>query len=368
MYQKYRNGEISAIQSFVLITNIIIGTGVLGIARSVAEISQQDAWISVLINGIFISCVVAIIVFTVSKFPRYNFLQYTSYLLSKPIGYLITLCYAIYAILVTVIVIRYLSEMIYTWLLPNTPIYFIILIIVITIVYMTKNGVTTLARFNEVISFLLIPFALLVFVALPEASFVNLKPIGGSGLISIFKGVIPSFFAFAGYEALLVYYTFISNKQAPIMRYSITSIIIVTLFYMAIVMSQIALYGSDEILHVLYPSINYLTAVEFPLIERTELFFTIFWIFTVLATIGIQYLVSAILLQSIFKTKKTNVFVYTLSPIIFLLPLYIKNTAVLVDYGKKIGNLNIFFGVLLPLILFIMYLSKGKDNKYEKSS
>ncbi|ABR46740.1 spore germination protein [Alkaliphilus metalliredigens QYMF] len=368
MYQKHKNGEITAIQSAIFLISIMIGTGILGLARSVAEVSNQDAWISVFINGLFISFVVMIIVYTVSKFPQHNFLQYNCYLLSKPLGYFVTLCYVIYAILVTAIITTFLTEMVYTWLLPNTPMTVIKLMIVITMVYMTRNGITTLARFTESIAFLLIPFAFLIFVGLPEASFINLRPIGGSGLSSIFKGTIPSFFAFAGYESLLVYYPYISNKQKPIMKYSISAIMIVTIFYTAVVMSQIALYGSDEIAVVLYPSINYLTAIDFPIIERTEIFFTIFWIFTVLATIGIQYLVAGILLQNIFQTKTTNIFVYALSPVIFLLSLYPKNTAVVVSLGEKIGQLNIFFGFLFPFLLLIMYLIKGKDNRHNKEN
>lgn len=52
MYRKYVNGEITAIQAYILIISIMIGTGILGLSRVVSEYAQQDAWISVLINGI----------------------------------------------------------------------------------------------------------------------------------------------------------------------------------------------------------------------------------------------------------------------------------------------------------------------------
>ncbi len=368
MYNKNSNGEISAMQSFSILINMIVGTGILGLSRSVAEISQQDAWLSVLINGIFITFIVVIIVYTISKFPKYNFLQYSCYLLSKPLGYIFVFCYAIYGIALTVTVISFLSEMISTWLLFNTPSYIIKLLIVLTVVYMTKNGLTILARFNECIIFLLIPLALLIFVGLPEASLVNLKPIGGSGLSNILKGALPSFYAFAGYETLLVYYPYISNKQKPIMKYSVIAIISVTLLYTAMVMTQIALYGPDEILTVLYPSINYLTSVTTPVFERTELFFTVFWIFTVIATSGIQYLSSAILFQNIFKTKKINFFVYAFAPIIYVLSLLPQNVAVVTDLGEKMGNANIVFGFLLPILLFIMLLIKRRNHNGEKNN
>lgn len=368
MYQKYKNGEISAIQSFIIILSVSIGAGILGLSRVVAEVAQQDAWISVLINGFFISCIMVMMVYTISKFPQYNFLQYTCYLLSTPLGYLVAISYSVYSTLVTAVVIRFLSEMVYTWLLPNTPLYIINFIIIATIVYMNKNGITALARFAETLAFLLIPFALLIFIGLPEASLINLRPIGGAGLRAIFKGILPSFFSFAGYEVLLIYYPYISDKQRPIMKYSVSALLMITVFYTAAVMSQIALYGPQEISQVLYPSINYLTAVDFPVIERTEIFFTIFWTFTVLVTIGIQYLAGCIVLQNIFSTRKTSFFVYLLSPVVYLLSLYPQNTAEVMEYGDKVGNLNIFFGLLLPLILLIMYLIKGRKDNYEENN
>ncbi|MFT9495370.1 GerAB/ArcD/ProY family transporter [Anaerosolibacter sp.] len=368
MYQKYKNGEISAIQSYIIIISIMIGSGILGLSRSVAEVSKQDGWISVFINGLFISAIMAAIIYTPSRFPKYNFLEYTRFLLGAPLSYIVSFGYAIYSLLVTATVIRYLSEMTRTWLLSNTPLYIINLLILLTTVYMIKNGLTTLARFNEVVAFMLIPFALLIFVGLPEASLTNLRPIGGTGIVTILRGIVPSFFSFAGYEVLLIIYPYISNKQEPIMKYSIISVIMVTLFYTATVASQIALYGPQELVHVLYPSINYLTAVDFPVIERMEIFFTIFWALTVLGTISIQYLAGSIVLQSIFSKKKTSFFTYTLFPIIYLITLYPRNTVEVIAFGEKAGSANIFFGFLLPIILFILYFIKGRGSSNEKNT
>ncbi|WP_026476264.1 GerAB/ArcD/ProY family transporter [Alkaliphilus transvaalensis] len=366
MYQKYTGGEISAIQAYIIIVSIMIGTGILNLARVVSEVSKQDAWISVLINGIFISLIIGLITYTVGRFPELNFLQYCSYLLSKPIGYLISFAYIIYSIAFTATIISFLTEMASTWLLPNTPIFIISFIIVITGVYMIQHGLTVLARYNEVIVFLLIPLALLIFVGMPEVRLINLRPVGATGITAILKGVVPSFYAFAGYEVIMIYYPYISNKSKHITKYSVLSILLVTIFYTATVISQIALYGHEEIQHVLYPSINYLRAVDFPFIERMELFFTIFWTLTVLGTVGLQYFATSIVLQSVFKNKTTRFFTYLLAPLVFGLSLYPQNTPQVADIGSIIGNLNFFFGILLPIILFIMCIIREGRRKNEQ--
>ncbi|SCX95856.1 GerAB/ArcD/ProY family transporter [Alkaliphilus peptidifermentans] len=363
MYQKNYNGEITSIQAYIMIISIMIGSGILGLAREVAEISQQDAWISVLVNGIFVSIIMSIIVFTIRNFPGHNFFQYTSILLSKPIAYIITVIYIIYIAIFSGISIRFLVEMISTWFLPKTPIFVVSLIIVITTVYMTMHGLTTLARFNEVIIIMLIPFTLLVLVGLPEMEFINLRPIGGSGIKSIMLGVPPTFYAFSGFESIQIYYPYISNKQKPFLKYSVLSIFLVTFIYTITVLSQIALFGVQGLERVLYPSINYLGAVDFPLIERMEIFFTIFWIFTVFSTIGLMYFSGCILLQNVFTTKNTRFFSFLLAPIVFFSSLYPKNTAQVVDIGDIDGKIVIFLGFALPILLFISFLIRKKVGK-----
>ena len=367
MYRKYVNGEITSLQSYIIIISIMIGTGILGLSRIVADVAQQDAWISVLLNGIFISIIMATMIYTVRKYPKDNFLQYNSYLLSKPIAYVVTIAYIIYAILATATIIRFLLEMVRTWLLETTPMAVLSFILVLTAVYMVKNGLTVVARFNEVLFFYLLIFVFLIAVALPEAQLINLRPVGGSGIRNIIKGTIPSFYAFGGYEVILVYYTYISDKHSKILKYSVISVLAVTIFYTLTVMSQIALFGPDELNRVLYPSMNYLRAVDFPVFERMELFFTVFWSFTVIGTMGLQLSCGCILSQIVFKTKKTATFAYIYAPIIFALSLYPQNTPHLVELSGYIGYMNIFFGLILPLLLFAMSIVRGGKKSHEKN-
>ncbi|ABR47096.1 spore germination protein [Alkaliphilus metalliredigens QYMF] len=366
MISKYRNGEISSGQSYIMIISMMVGTGILGLARSAAAISQQDAWISVLLNGLSIGFMVGLIIFVISKFPNCTFFQYTSFLLSKPIAYVIVCLYGFYAVLTTSVIIRLLCELIGTWFLPKTPLFVISFIIVLTLIYITKDGLTSVGRFNEIVVFSIIPFIFLMFPSLSQASLLNLRPVGGSGFTNIIKGVIPSFYAFAGYEVLLLIYPYISNKNKNNLKYSVVSIIFVTLLYTSMVASQIALFGYQEIADILYTFIHYLDVLDFPIIERIEIFFTFFWTFSVLGTLTIQYIAGCIAFQSILKVKKINTFVYFLAPIVFILSLLPQNSVKVVSISEIIGKANIGFGFVLPILLLLMYILKGKRVNHEK--
>ncbi|SCY97318.1 GerAB/ArcD/ProY family transporter [Alkaliphilus peptidifermentans] len=367
MISKFKDGEITSFQSYIMIISIMVGTGVLGLARSVAEIAKQDAWISVLVNGIGISIIIAFTIFVISKFPQLTFIQYMSLLLTKPLAYLVVFAYGIYAIFTTSLIIRFLCEMVGTWFLPRTPLTVISFIIVATLVYITKDGLTFVGRFNEIIVLAIIPFIFLIFPSLSEASLINLKPIGDSGIHSIIKGIPPSFYAFGGYEVILIIYPFISNKNKMNIRYSMLAILFVTVLYTSIVASQIALFGYQEITEILYSFINYLDVIDFPIIERIEIFFTFFWTFAVIGTLSIQFIAGCIAFQSVFKTKKTNTFVYLFTPIIYILSLLPENSVKVAEYSEIVGKANVCFGIFLPIILFIMYLIWGRKKAYDKT-
>ncbi|MCC5909396.1 MAG: endospore germination permease [Clostridiaceae bacterium] len=366
MIKKNQTDVISVGQIYIMIISMMVGTGVLNLSRTVAEVSKQDGWISVLLAGVLITTLMGIMIFVTSRFGENSFLQYTSYLLSKPVGYLVAFLYGIYATLLTSIVVRFLCELIITWFLPRTPIYVVSFIIVITIVNITKNGLTNVARFNEIMVFAILPLVFLIFLGIPETSILNLRPVGGVGFSKIAEGIVPSFYAFSGYEVVLILYPFIDNKNKSLLKGSMLSVFSVTILYTATVASQLALFGFQEINRMLYPSIHYLNIVETVLLERVEVLFSIFWLFSVIGTITIQYLAGCIVMQSIFHTKGIHLYTYILAPIIYILSIYPENSVKVVEYSDKIGKMNIFFGIVLPILLLLMYLMRGKRSNYEQ--
>ncbi len=367
MINRYRDGEITSGQLYIMIVSIMIGTGVLGLSRAIAEFAQQDAWISVIINGIIISLTTAMAIYVAQKHPEMNFIQYTAKLLSKPIAYLILFTYSVYAVLSTGLIIRFLSDMVGTWFLPRTPTIIVTFIIIASTVYIVKDGLTLVGRFNEIIVLSILSFIILIFPSLSKASVLNLMPVGGSGVVNILKGVLPSYYSFAGFEIVLLFYPLVSNKNPKILKYSVFSILFVTLFYTITVASQIALFGYIEIKDILYVSINYLDVLDTPVIERIEIFFAIFWTFSVFGTISIQYIAASIGLQSIFNTKKTSFFTYLFAPLIFIIALLPRNTVEVAAYSDILGKITIFFGIIIPVLLYIMYHLRGGKMKNEKA-
>ncbi|QNO15993.1 endospore germination permease [Alkalicella caledoniensis] len=366
MFNKYTKGQITAIQFYIVIISIMIGTGILNLATQVTKISMQDAWISVLIAGILVCIFTYLSIFIASHFDEMTFFQYFSYLLSKPVTYVISILYFIYSLVVTSAVLRSLADMISTWFLPRTPLWVIILIAILTAVNLTKDGITIVARFSQILFYTLFPMLPLILVSINKLSLLNVMPVGGTGFATIAEGALPSVFTYAGYEIVLFIYPLIANKNKNIVKTSVLCVFMVTLIYTLTVFTQIALFGYQELQTILYPTINYLDVVDFLIIERIEVFFSIFWIYTVIATIIIQFFVGTYVLQKTFSTSSNGIFVYIFSPVVFFLSLYPKNAMMLGSIKEYIGYANLFFGIALPLILLLMFLVRGRKVKIDE--
>lgn len=341
----------------------MIGTGILNLAREVSKVSMQDGWISVIIAGLIVTISTYIAIFVASQFRDSTSLQYFSYLLSKPVAYFVLLLYFIYSLAVSSAVLRSLADMIITWFLPRTPIWVIILLTLLTVVNLAKDGLPLIGRFSQILFYSIIPIAFLILVPLNQVSLLNVLPIGGSGVNKIAEGIQPSIFTYAGYEVVLFIFPFVANKNRNIAKFGALTVFLVAIVYTITVFAQIALLGHQELQTIIYPTINYLDVVDVPIIERIEIFFSIFWIFTVIATVIIQYYVGSLALQSIFNTKTNSFFIYLFSPLVLFLSLYPRNSVELGYYKEIIGYFNVFFGLVFPLILLIAFVLKGGNKK-----
>ncbi|PEN84862.1 hypothetical protein CN553_27400 [Bacillus cereus] len=89
--------RITTAQAFVIISNFILGSGILSLPRtSVEKVKTPDVWISVILSGIIAMFAGGIIVKLSQKFPKQTFYQYIQEIVGKWMGSIISLCLICY--------------------------------------------------------------------------------------------------------------------------------------------------------------------------------------------------------------------------------------------------------------------------------
>src|SRR5690625_5106021 len=84
---KYSDDKIGRLELTIALPSIIIGVDILSLPRDVAGATlYSDGWVSILIGGIIFTFIAILGVKLSTKFSNQSFLEYTSYLLTKPVA------------------------------------------------------------------------------------------------------------------------------------------------------------------------------------------------------------------------------------------------------------------------------------------
>lgn len=360
---------ITSGQLFAILSSAMIGTGILNISRTVAEVSRQDAWISTFLAGLAVTANTLIIYILASRFPSKTLAEYSQIIMGKWVGRLIVLIYIVYRIATAALVLRIMVELINTWFLPATPTRALIIPALLLLVYLARNGVSVQGRVNFFLFWLLLPLMLFTFPpVIQRPFFINLLPVGGTGFITIIKGMMPAIYSYLGFETLLMLFPYVQDKK-NILKASISAGLLTTVVYTMVVTVQVAIYSYERLAALLYPLMRYISFIQMPFMERVEIFFIFFWVFAIFQTSGIQFFVTTLETGILLKKKDTkNISIFLTIPL-YIIAMHPKNIGEIIELIGYIGYLGLVAALGLPVVLLVVAIIRGlKEEEYEKSS
>lgn len=170
-------GIISTNQFVWMLFNIITSFTALQIPGLLIFHAGRDAWLAVIIAW-FLDVLLAIVyAYMGIRFPGQNFVQYSMTILGKFFGSIIGISFPLFFLMVTAILMRSISILISTIILPSTPMVAIIFPGYALVAYAVKKGIEANARACEILGPLyLISFILLFILISPSFKLSRLKP------------------------------------------------------------------------------------------------------------------------------------------------------------------------------------------------
>ncbi|MFB7142583.1 GerAB/ArcD/ProY family transporter [Gottfriedia sp. NPDC056225] len=113
--------KISINQLICLVITTQIGAHVLSIPYTESRHSGHDAWMSVLIGGVFAQLVIVLIYQLGKRYPTLTSQQYVYQIVGRPIGVIVNLLFAIYCAESSIMVAISYSDILHRWVLYETP-------------------------------------------------------------------------------------------------------------------------------------------------------------------------------------------------------------------------------------------------------
>jgi spore germination protein (amino acid permease) len=360
--------KITTNQLVFYIIQAQIGVGILSLPHDVALVSKQDAWISTLMAGVLSQLIVFVFWGLSKRFPSLSLYQILPKLLGNFLGKFIIFSYALYFVVTGSLVLARYSDIIDKWILPRTPNWIPMVLILITCIYIVNAGFTSIARFYVLVSPIFVVLLILIAYTMKDANFLYIFPIGDNGIQTIFKGTKEAAFSMLGFEVFLFIHPYVrSSAKEKLIAISISNLF-VTVYYTFMVFASLVYFEtSADIALTPEPILYMIKAYSFQVLERTDLFFLSLWLIVVATSIANWLLLSTIGIANLMKKKNYT----SLLPFVAVAYLVL---AILPDQGRDFEHFNQFLGpshyifiVFIPVLLLVLALIFSKKEVVDKT-
>ncbi|MCM3626650.1 spore germination protein [Paenibacillus glycanilyticus] len=356
------NISITKNQLFFLIIKTQIGIGLLSLPSVIQHSAGGDAWISVLGSGLAIQLLILVYWHLCKRYPGMNLSEMTIVFFGSYIGRSVNAIYYCFFVIIAGYACTLYVRLIKVWLLPLTPGWVLLLLIIGVSIYLALEDLRVIARFYQLAAVL---FVLLFVISLATFSndihLSNILPVGQSDISQIISGSEKTFFAMLGFEVILYFSAQVKDTPSGILKTITMANWFVTLFYSYFVFICLIGFSQEALSKVKEPVLFLLRGLTFQLFDRLDLIFLTIWIIPMSATIVSYFCLAG---KSLATSKKGYQRLVWISGLLVLLVgsyLYKQENMESISQWIEYGYLLMIVAVpLLMWILSFLFRSRHK--------
>ncbi|MES9681351.1 endospore germination permease [Gottfriedia acidiceleris] len=359
-----KNEKMLSISQFTfVIIQAQIGVGLLSLPYVVHKHAGHDGWISTLLAGIGVFLLLLIMWLLGSRFPKDTIYEYSSKIVGKYIGMVISYLYILFFFMVSIYVVMLTISTLKKWILTFTPPYVLVIFIVGTGVYLAKENLKVIGRFFTFVCVLILFLIFFEFCSFNNVNYRYLFPVGQAGVKNIFLGAHDALISMMGFEFMLVLFPYVKGKPNKILKAGTISISFVTILYTFFLITSYMSFSKAEIEIVPEPILYLLKSLSYEVIERLDLVFLSIWVVPILTSLVTYLYLTSFGISKLLKFKnhsKTTIFTgLAIAIICTFLP---HSEEFIMKFGTILSFTSYFFIFFLPFILLIISLIRKKKE------
>lgn len=268
--------------------------------------------------------------------------------------------YQIYWLLLTAAFIAYMSYVLASWVLPQTPEWIVVVIIVVLSLYANLSRPETVINIGVMLIPIIFLFITFLMLAIPDLTWSNLFPIEWKHTKQIGAGLIHSIYAYFGIEMYLIYRPFLQKdlqvKGKPLLMYQL----VIFVFYFISVLFTQMFFSIEEINLIPEPIMYILKSQEVTFVKRLDIFFVYIWLSWSIVTVMIFGL-SFRMLHFVKKKQHPNSRIIVYHIFLAILPLFVIHFRSIELIKNSLHYVFIFFTFLLPIVIIGWNKWRGKS-------
>ncbi|MFD4703885.1 GerAB/ArcD/ProY family transporter [Gottfriedia sp. NPDC058432] len=359
--------KISINQLICLVITTQIGAHVLSIPYAESRHTGHDAWMSVLVGGVFSQVVIFVIYGLGKRYPTLTFQQYLYQIVGRPIGVILNFLFAFFCAQNCIIVVISYTDILHRWVLYETPWIVIVGFLFLMSAYTASSSLRSISTVSQSVLTLFVICAVIIIISgMGKGNWLHFLPIGTHGIGAVLKDSIPTFWAYTGFELLLYVFPFVQCKKKIEILFAMSIANgITTLFYVLVSVIVIYNFSESQLDTITEPMVFILRKFRWPVVQSLDIVFITTWISVITATVYMYLFLSARYVASIRKKEinRHSLLVWVIGVFGFVIACFCADRQRMFRYSDVHNVLSFIMIVVIPTFLLLGSILREKVAK-----
>ncbi|MCM2676276.1 GerAB/ArcD/ProY family transporter [Alkalicoccobacillus plakortidis] len=351
---------LSPFFSFFIIMSVQINVGILGFERIITKYSGHDAWISVVITGLFVHLFIWLTYQILNK-NQGDLVSIHIKTFGVFIGTIMNIYFLCYFFLLSYTVIRTYVEIIQVWMFPDVKAWVLSLLLVILSYSYVTRGLRVITGFAIVSLLITLPLLFANYFTFPHTHPSNLLPIATHSVTDLFKGVRAMTLNILGFCVLFMVYPFLKNAPTSQKWSHLAIVFNMSLYLFAIILTTVY-FSENQLEQTIWATITLWKVVDLSVVERFEYIGVSLWLFVVLPSFCLLLWAASRLTKRMLHWKQRTG-LRLISILLFFCSFFLlgrSGVESLNDFTSNVGFYTIYF--YIPFLFFSQKVSSRIQN------
>ncbi|ADO58993.1 GerAB/ArcD/ProY family transporter [Paenibacillus polymyxa] len=342
-----------------------VGITLIHAPAQAADHANQHAYWTCVIAAIVLCLPIWAMLRLKRRFPDQDLMQ--AMVSSHPVlGRLLLAIYLILFLIIFTRDLRIITDLVEVVLLPLTPIVVVSLIVLLTMVFMVKGGMSTLINMTEIF----VPLLIVTLLTMPlffggNMDFSMLRPY----LHPEVDGVIKGSWRMLGYMADIMIVPFVISGKSYNGRSAWFGHLLGTAILIMLVLLSELVIGVPILSRLFYPSYELVRQLQLTdFLDRFDLFVAALTVPTFLTKIGVDLYVTSLAVKRMFAHVWGSLMVWPVGLLGYVCSFMLfSNIVQIYDFSREWTAVMVIFFVFMPFLLWMLLRPKfkgsGNDDK-----
>ncbi|WP_058830264.1 GerAB/ArcD/ProY family transporter [Paenibacillus polymyxa] len=345
-----------------------VGITLIHAPAQAADHANQHAYWTCVIAAIVLCLPIWAMLRLKRRFPDQDLMQ--AMVSSHPVlGRVLLAIYLILFLIIFARDLRIITDLVEVVLLPLTPIVVVSLIVLLTMAFMVKGGMSTLVNMTEIF----VPLLIVTLLTMPlffggNMDFSMLRPY----LHPEVDGVIKGSWRMLGYMADIMIVPFVISGKSYNGRSAWFGHLLGTAILIMLVLLSELVIGVPILSRLFYPSYELVRQLQLTdFLDRFDLFVAALTVPTFLTKIGVDLYVTSLAVKRMFAHVWGSLMVWPVGLLGYVCSFMLfSNIVQIYDFSREWTAVMVIFFVFMPFLLWMMLRPKfkGSGNNDKSSS